>query len=680
MFSRVIDYMFFSLPTGRALCLILLLFGLSFPESAAMSEPLVVQLSKEEQAWLADHPEIRLAVDVDWAPFEFVDDEKRYRGMAADFIVLVEERLGIRFEIDKTRSWSEMVAAVKGRDLDAFSLVLETPQRREYVNFTKSYISFPMVIVTRDTEPFIDGMAALAHRPVGVVNGYATHDLLAANHPEIMLNTSLNLKEGLQALSNGETYAFVDNLATVSQVIRDLGLSNLKISGQTPYRFELSMAVRSDWPELVPILQKALDSISPDERDEIHNRWIRVKFEEEIDYRVIFIVVGVSAFVVLVLYVSNWRLRKEVSRRRSAEFALQASEQKYRAMFSSSNVGMALCEMDGTLVEVNEEFAQIIGRSIEDTHKLTYWDLTPREYEQQEAEQLDSLQETGRYGPYEKEYLHKDGRRIPVLLNGCLIHNADGSTQIWSVAHDITARKSMEDDAQRANRSKSAFLANMSHELRTPLNAIIGFSDAIRMGVFGPTQNEKVDQYITDINSAGQVLLGLVNSILDISRVEAGKETTHVEKVDAGSILSQSTDMVSVLAAQKHISFETSCPADVPTVEVDPQHLRQIIVNLVSNAIKFSREGGIVKCSIEHEDSGMVKITIRDQGIGIPRADLDRVFDAFERAGDPSNAKEAGTGLGLTLTKRLTELNRGEISIASEEHVGTTVTVKFAAA
>ena len=370
-------------------------------------------------------------------------------------------------------------------------------------------------------------------------------------------------------------------------------------------------------------------------------------------------------------------LTRDISEQQASLKALRASEERYRALFSSANVGLALCEMDGTLIEVNHEYAHIIGRTVEETLELTYWDVTPIDYEPQEAEQLKSLQSTGRYGPYEKEYQHKDGRRIPVLLNGCIVHTAEGTPQIWSVVQDITLRKAMEDDANLANKSKSVFLANMSHELRTPLNAIIGFSDAIRVGALGPTNNDKVDQYIEDINGAGQVLLGLVNSILDLSRIESGKEEHKPEEVDIRAILSECIDLISVIADQRQVSVEVDCPQFLPTIRVDRLHLRQIILNLVSNAVKFSKPNGTVFCSVELLGQAEIQLVVRDEGAGIPAEDLSKVFDAFERSGDPALTSQPGTGLGLTLSKRLTEINGGEIAITSKEGIETTVVVSF---
>jgi two-component system sensor histidine kinase/response regulator len=370
-------------------------------------------------------------------------------------------------------------------------------------------------------------------------------------------------------------------------------------------------------------------------------------------------------------------LSRDISERNRVQAELRESEEKYRAMFSSANVGMALCEMDGTLIEVNEEYARIIGRTIEDTLSLTYWDVTPRDYEPQEADQLASLQSSGRYGPFEKEYLHKDGRRIPVLLNGCIVHSASGEPQIWSVVQDITERKRIEEAAEAANRSKTEFLANMSHELRTPLTAIIGLSETLEMQTFGPSHNPKIDEYISDIRKAGQVLFTLVNSVLDVAKVEAGKEEHQPVEVDLHQILNESSGLIRVLAAEKGLSVTLDHPSYLPTIRADPRHLSQIIVNLASNAVKYTHRGGWVRLEAMAVDPGCVEIRIRDNGVGISEADTGRVFEAFERAGDPFTAREQGTGLGLTLSKKLVELNAGTIVIDSEKGKGTCVSLRF---
>ena len=242
------------------LLLLVVFFGVSPTSVQASSSTLA--LSEDEKLWLADHPTIRLAVDIDWSPFEYIDDDNNYVGMASEYISLVGDKLGIDFQVEKEKPWSEVVESVKSGELDMYSCVVSTEQRREYVNFSAPYLSFPMVIVTSDQVAYVNGLKDLRNETIAVVRGYATQDLLEKNHPELELYLADNVADALEKLSLGKVYAYIGNIATVSDVIRREGLTNIKISGQTPYSYELSMGVRKDWEEFMPILQKALDSIT----------------------------------------------------------------------------------------------------------------------------------------------------------------------------------------------------------------------------------------------------------------------------------------------------------------------------------------------------------------------------------------------------------------------------------
>jgi diguanylate cyclase (GGDEF)-like protein/PAS domain S-box-containing protein len=320
-----------------------------------------VQLNEDEVNWLEAHPTIRLAVDINWPPFEYIDAENNYVGMAADYIALIAEKLGIQFEVEKERAWTDAVEAVKRRELDMYSCVVSTLQRREYVNFTRPYLSFPMIIVTSDQVAYVDGLKGLKNQTIAVVKGYATHDLLVENHPELKLYLAENVSEALEALSLGKVYAYIGNIASVSNILRREGLTNIKISGETPYKYELSMAVRNDWPELTPIIQKALDSITEDEHDQIYQRWIKLRFEHGFDYQLFWQVLVAVLLIMTVILYWNRRLTTEISRRVAVEEALHSAHRHLALGLRGGDLGTWDWDLATNQIRVNERWLTMLG-------------------------------------------------------------------------------------------------------------------------------------------------------------------------------------------------------------------------------------------------------------------------------------------------------------------------------
>jgi two-component system cell cycle sensor histidine kinase PleC len=234
--------------------------------------------------------------------------------------------------------------------------------------------------------------------------------------------------------------------------------------------------------------------------------------------------------------------------------------------------------------------------------------------------------------------------------------------------------------AEEASRTKSNFLATMSHELRTPLNAILGFADIMRQGIFGPVGNPRYEDYLDGIVKSGQHLLSLINDVLDMSRIEAGRLELVESRIDIGQAIDQALDMVTVTAQGKGVVLERALPASLPSLKADDRLVRQMLLNLLSNAIKFTPEGGQVEIAVALLGEGDLAIRVRDTGIGMSDRQLQKVFEPFSQ-GDSMRAREAGgSGLGLPITRRLIELHDGRIHLASRKQSGTTATLVFPAA
>ena len=241
--------------------------------------------------------------------------------------------------------------------------------------------------------------------------------------------------------------------------------------------------------------------------------------------------------------------------------------------------------------------------------------------------------------------------------------------QLVDLAEKYAAEKTR---AESANRSKSEFLANMSHELRTPLNAIIGFSEIMEGAMFGPLGAPKYVEYAHDIHSSGQHLLELINDILDMSKIEAGRMTLEKQPTDLAKVIDESLRLVSGRAEIASVKVIDNTH-DMPEVEADKRAIKQVLLNLLSNAIKFTPAGGTIEIGSVTQP-GLVAITVADSGIGIPAHALPKIGRPFEQVESQHSKKHKGTGLGLALSRSLVEMHGGTLKIASTEGVGTQVT------
>ena len=232
------------------------------------------------------------------------------------------------------------------------------------------------------------------------------------------------------------------------------------------------------------------------------------------------------------------------------------------------------------------------------------------------------------------------------------------------------------ENAERDSISKSQFLANVSHELRTPLNSIIGFSEIIQSESLGPLGNSQYKEYIKDINHAGVHLLSLINDILDFSKAEANRLSIELVKCDLGKIVESCFNMMLPKAKEAKVELKKDMPEQKIVLLADARRMKQVILNMLSNSVKFTPENGFVKLSVEVKQEQIV-IEISDNGIGIAQQDLYRVMSVFGQADSAHSRKYEGTGLGLPLSKKLVELMNGTFDVKSEPNLGTVVTLSF---
>ncbi len=510
-------------------------------------------LTGEEKAWLYEHPVLLWGYDVGWPPLEWLTEKGEVIGIAADYMTQIEKILGVRIEPVEPRSWSAMMDAARAGELDIMSAIVRRAPRDEFLDFTEPYLHFAMVIVTRQDVPYIGDMRELHGKTVGVGEDYASHDFLRSNHPEIILTPSRDVREGLLSVIEGETFAFVGNLAIIYHIIAREGLDNLKVSGETPYAYDLSIGVRKGETHLLSAMQKALDAISEEERAEIYRKWFSVTVEHKFDYTMLWQILAVVAIVLVLFFYWNRRLSREVSTRQMAEIALQKAKEV----------------------------------------------------------------------------------------------------------------------AETANLAKSAFLANMSHELRTPLTAILGFSQLLQLEPeITPGQKESLGI----INRGGEHLLELINDVLELSKIEAGEATLNEKSFDLYAFLRDISEMFHSQAVEKKLFFTLEKDVGLPRyIKGDEGKLRQVLINLFGNALKFTETGGVtlrVRSGDAEENILALHFEVKDTGIGIDSDRLEKIFNPFIHT-QGSADRTTGTGLGLTISRKFINLMRGSIEVESKPDSGS---------
>jgi PAS domain S-box-containing protein len=354
----------------------------------------------------------------------------------------------------------------------------------------------------------------------------------------------------------------------------------------------------------------------------------------------------------------------DVTAQKQSEQALKINESRLRGLFELSPIGIALNDYEtGRFVDLNDALLAPTGYTREAFIDLGYWDITPREYEPQEALQLESMEKTGRYGPYEKEYIRKDGSRYPVLLNGMVVHDPSGRKLIWSIIEDISERKRME-------RMKNEFVSTVSHELRTPLTSITGALGLIAGGALG-TLPEQAGQMVAVAHKNSQRLTHLINDLLDMEKLMAGKLRFDLRAQPLMPLIDGAIHDNQAYADQYGVRLDFTERVDAAEVEVDSLRLQQVLANLLSNAVKFSPQGRVVevRASLRGEH---VRVAVIDQGPGIPAAFRDRIFQKFSQADASDTRQKGGSGLGLAISRELMEHMGGSIGFESVAGEGAT--------
>jgi PAS domain S-box-containing protein len=631
-----------------------------------------ISLTGAERVWLQAHPLIRVVQDPGWPPVEFSGNGGEPLGISNDYLKILEQRLGLRFQRVLDLSWQESYERLKRWDIDMTTSVAVTPERTAFWTFTKPYLRIPIVIVTREDVTFISRMKQLEGKAVAIVDGYAVAEWIRRDFPGINLVKVKSSSEGLEKLSRGEFFAFIDNMLVVGFYSAKMKMRNIKVAGDTPYVNAQCMAVRKDWPVLAGILQKGLDAISEEERDAIYAKWVPMRYERGFNYALLWQIIAVFSVILAALTFWIRKLMKEIKSRRAAEEALRKSEAKFRVFVENSPDGIFFCDAQGIISYRSPAFERINGFTSEERMGRSGYDtIHPNDVERIRRHWQEMLRQPGWVHTAEYRILHKDGswRWIESTAQN-LLENPDLRAVVVT-GRDITTRKRTEEELktltddleqriqertaqlQEANRELEGFSYSVSHDLRAPLRHLTGFVSLLNQQNH-ETLDEKTQHYLEVISQSAARMGRLIEDILSFSRM--GRQEMRRELLSLTNLVGEAIQMTGAESPGREIHWSID---PLPQVEGDPTMLSMVVQNLIANAVKFTRYKIKAEISIGHySDEGEEEIFfIRDNGAGFNPAYQEKLFNLFQRL--HSEKTFEGTGLGLANVRRIINRHGG---------------------
>ncbi len=461
------------------------LVDLSGQESETESRTDTISLTDDEREWLYDHPTIRFTGNPMWLPFEAFAEDGEYIGIVADHLQLIEERLGISFKKVPTKTRSESIEKALNGEVDVIAGdVLDGVLSQEFIH-PEPYISNPVVVVMRDDEHFVADLRQIRAREIAFIRDYGYTSQIVKQYPDIPFSQVENIRNGLEKLSVGELDALLCTLALSSYMIDELGIHNLAIAGKTDTSMDLTLFVRQDWPVFRDILEKAVASISPQERREILSRWTHTEnVIEKIDYKLILQIVAGFLVVLAVILYWNRKMAKEVAERKRAETRLQKSETKFRGLLDSAPDGMLIVNSDGRILMANRQAEVLFGYPKEELLNREIEMLVPEQFRPEHPGKRNryfqdpEMRQAGQR--FELTAVRKDGTEFPVEISLSPVESEQGFV-VCAAVRDSTERTLRErvallggeiGNASTASKSLQEMLQASTEAINEKLNAV----------------------------------------------------------------------------------------------------------------------------------------------------------------------------------------------------------------
>ncbi|NCE93596.1 transporter substrate-binding domain-containing protein [Pseudomonas sp. L13] len=650
-------------------------------------DSLDVDLSPQEQQWLQANPRLRVVVIDGNPPLTFFDQNNVFRGLNADLLEKISQRTHLQFDVVRAASFDEQADLLSSGKAD-LAPTFQHDERLDELRYTRPYMTNPDVFVSRVGEEEPGSLEEMAGKRLVVSPGSYWATYVRQHYPDITLMEAGSRADQMALVAQNKADATLSMLLASRYMISTFYRDRLRITRTVGEQSaQLKFATPRKSLELYSILDKTLRSFPREELDALSDRW---RGEVMLDNR------GTQAsqraflkwlaFATgLLLAAAAWiiYLRRQIQRRETAERALKEQMDFLRVLIDGLPHPIYVRDRQTRMLLCNRRYLEAVGRSRETvvgtllTDDPTIEPHDARVFEQQYRD----VMAAGEEHIQDRQLILAGGQAIDAYH--WILPFRDSSGEVNGIIAgwiDISERerllselKEAKQEADGANRAKTAFLANMSHELRTPINAVVGMLELAM---------KKADQGVLDrfaievASSAARALLELIGDILDVARIESGRLTLAPQRAAFKALVDEVVQVQSAGARQKKLElvceFDDQADRDVL---IDPVRFKQVLANLLSNAIKFTAKGQVlvsIKATLDETNQQMdIQLLVRDTGIGISTQDQLKLFAPFSQVGNSSQLTVGGSGLGLTICRTLCTMMQGQLNLSSVLGLGT---------
>lgn len=583
-------------------------------------------LTKEELTYLKQKKKILMCVLPDWLPFEQIDKDGNHKGIGADLMKIVSTYIDTPIELLPTKEWSESLQNIKDRKCDILPVAMGTPNRRNYMNFTKPYVKEPFVIATKNDKLFIKDSNALSNKKIGFVKNYAFIEILKNKNPDIEIVSVENTKEGLDRVSDGELFGYIDTMPTIGYAMQKYSIFDLKIAGKLEFDVEISVASRNDEVLLNSIMQKAMNSISEDNKRTIIGKWIEIKVAQEFDYSLLWKFLLLFSLIILAILYKQYMANKSVN---------DMTE------LIDSTIEAILISKKGICIDANKSALimfeldsknEIIGTNVLDII-VAESDNLPNQGILLDNDDL-----------YEAVILKKSKEKFPALIRS---YKLKGINAMATSLIDITHLKELESQSKMA--SMGEMIGNIAHQWRQPLSVISTAATGIVVQKeYGLLDDVKLIETCNTINENAQYLSKTIDDFRNFIKGDRTKKVFNLKDT-----IDSFLNLVEGSIKTHNIQVVQDIQEDI-NIDGFKNEIIQCFINIFNNAKDALNENQtlsnnkliFISTSIENNNA---LIVIRDNGGGIDKEILPKIFEPYFTTKHASQ----GTGLGLHMTYNL---------------------------